>query len=92
MAAIIANVSGVNTERIVLTSNSSLNIIGGYDGQLLNLIIQQDATGSRTLSYTNVPNGTTVNATANNTTSQLLTYNVVTGNWGFYAVALPAGG
>jgi hypothetical protein len=92
MAAIIANVSGVNTERIVLTSNSSLQIIGGYDGQLLNLIIQQDGTGSRTLSYTNVPNGTTVNSTAGNSTSQLLTYNIISGNWGFYAVAVPAGG
>ena len=92
MAAIIMNASGVNTERIVLTSNSSLNIIGGYDGQVINLIIQQDATGSRTLSYTNVPNGTTVNSTAGNSTSQLLTYNMISGNWGFYAVSLPAGG
>jgi hypothetical protein len=89
--AVNLNVSGVNATRLVLSGNVTLTLSGGYDGQLLLLITQQDSTGSRTLTYTNVPSGTTVDSAANSNTMQLLCYDGATGNWGFLAVATPAG-
>ena len=91
MANVTINVSGVNATRLVLTAATVLTITGGYDGQLLTLITQQDSTGSRALTYTNVPSGTTVDSAANSNTIQLLVYDGATGNWGFLAVATPPG-
>lgn len=68
---------------VILNQNvSSLQIINPRIGQQITIILQQDASGGRTVAYaSNVKNGVAPTSTANSVTSQLFAYNNNTNAW-----------
>ncbi len=68
---------------IILTANvTTLNLINPKIGQQITIAFQQDAVGSRTVSYaSNILNGVTVNASASTVTAQAFVYDENINKW-----------
>jgi hypothetical protein len=78
------NPSGINTYRVVLTAATTLNINAGYDGQTLNVIFQQDNTGTWVVTAgAMIKHFTTPTSTANFDTIQTFVYDALLGFWGW---------
>lgn len=78
------NPSGQNVQRVVLTDATTLNILAGYDGQTLNVLFQQDNTGSHVVTAgAMIKHFTTPTATANYDTIQTFVYDALLGFWGW---------
>lgn len=78
---ITQNVSGIGALRIILTDVTTLNFTNAVDGQRLVLTLQQDATGGRTVVSGNCPGIIQPSATANDDTTQVLTYDSANNTW-----------
>ena len=87
MATQIINVSGVASERLVLTANTTLTLKGGYDGQLFTLTVEQDSTGGWSLTATNVNNLTSPSGTPFALTAQTLSFDAADNAWNPVAAA-----
>jgi hypothetical protein len=87
MATLTLNPSGTSTQRVVLTASlTAFNINQGFDGQLLTVIFQQDATGSHTVTAgTSVTSVGTITGTASEDTINLYAYDALLGMWGYLA-------
>jgi hypothetical protein len=89
MAAQTNNVSGVSAIRLLLAvATTQLYLTGAVDGQILTLIVQQDATGGRLLTSGNIPGIGTLDAAANSDTIYTLVYDAATNTWAIQAVSL----
>ena len=81
MATQIINVSGVASERLVLTANTTLTLNGGYDGQIFTLTVEQDSTGGWLLTATNVNNLTSPSSTPFALTAQTFSFDAASNAW-----------
>jgi hypothetical protein len=82
MAAITTQVSGIQFVRLILnTASSELFFEGAVDGQILVLILEQDATGGRAVTSGNVPGIQAPGQTAGEDTTYLLIYDANTNEW-----------
>jgi len=75
------NCSGLASERIYLTSNSTLTLLDGSDGQVITLIITQDSTGGRSLTFENASGTPSIAQGANASTIMQLVYDAITNTW-----------
>jgi hypothetical protein len=85
------NCSGLASERIYLTSNSTLTLLDGTDGQVITLIITQDSTGGRSLTFENASGTPSIAQGANASTIMQLVYDQVTNTWIVPATAVTGG-
>lgn len=81
MATNTINVSGVAALRFVMTSNDTYYFTNGVDGQVLKLTLQQDGTGSRTVTSGNCPGIVQPATGANQDTTMYLVYDAVNNTW-----------
>ena len=82
MAALTNNVSGVLSIRILLsTASTQLFFTGAVDMQILNLILQQDATGGRAVTSGNIADLPQPDQTANADTPYTLMYDAAANEW-----------
>lgn len=81
MATNTINVSGVAALRFVMTSNDTYYFTNGVDGQVLKLTLQQDGTGSRTVTSGNCPGIIQPATGANQDTTMYLVYDAVNNTW-----------
>jgi hypothetical protein len=92
MAAQTTNVSGVASIRIILSiATTQLFLTGATDLQLLELCLQQDATGGRLVTSGNIPGIGTLDEVAGSDTIYTLVYDASTNNWAVQAVSLASG-
>lgn len=91
MATVTTNVSGVRALRILLTGNNTYYFTGGVDGQKLTLTMQQDGTGSRTVTSGNCPGIVAPAATASTDTTCELVYDASVNLWVAAINQVPAG-
>jgi hypothetical protein len=89
MAAQTNNVNGVLVLRLILsTATTQLFLTGASDGQELQLILQQDATGGRLITSGNIPGIGTLNSAANGDTVYSLVYDAAVNSWVIVGVAI----
>jgi hypothetical protein len=82
MAALHTEVSGVPVVRLILsTASTQLFFDGAVDGQILVLILEQDATGGRAVTSGNVPSIQAPNQGAGADTVYLLIWDANTATW-----------
>jgi|SRR5580658_9865740 hypothetical protein len=82
MAAQTQGVSGVAAIRLILAAaTTQLFLTGGVDGQILVLILQQDATGGRLVTSGNIPGIGSLDSAALSDTIYLLIYDASTNAW-----------
>lgn len=82
MATVNVPSSGSAVQRIILSAATTLTITAGFDGQQLTLLLQQDSTGSRVVTYgAGIVGGQAIDQTANTTTIQTFVYDQNSGNW-----------
>jgi hypothetical protein len=82
MAALHTQVGGVPVVRIILnTASTQLFFDGAVDGQILVLILEQDATGSRAVTSGNVPSIQAPTQTASADTIYLLIWDANIAAW-----------
>jgi hypothetical protein len=88
MAAQTQGVSGVAAIRLILAAaTTQLFLTGGVDGQILVLILQQDATGGRLVTSGNIPGIGVLDSAALSDTIYLLVYDANTNAWVVMSVA-----
>jgi len=75
------NVSGVAALRYILVDTTTFYFTNAVDGQRLVLTLQQDGTGSRTVSSGNCPGIIQPAATASTDTTQVLAYDSASNTW-----------
>lgn len=88
MAAISINASGISSERIYLTANTTLTILDGVDAQMLTLIVTEDAVGGHSLTFANASSTPSITTAAKATTIMQLVYDAVTNVWNVPATAI----
>jgi hypothetical protein len=82
MAALTLNPSGTSAIRTVLASASTaLTMLPGFDGQECQLIFQQDGTGGRAITATNIYGLQEPAQAANATSIQTVVYNALNNFW-----------
>jgi hypothetical protein len=88
MAAQTISVSGVATLRVLLnTATVQLFLSNGFDGQEVQLILQQDATGGRLVTSGNIPGIGTVNQTAGSDTLITVVFDGLLNTWAVMSIA-----
>ena len=91
MATNTINVSGVAALRFIMTSNDTYFFTNGVDGQVLKLTLQQDGTGSRTVTSGNCPGIMQPATGANQDTTMYLIYDAAVNNWNAIPNQTPSG-
>lgn len=82
MATVTINPSGSAVQRIILGAATTLVMSAGFDGQAFTLLLQQDSTGSRVVTFpSNMVGFGAPSQTANATTIYEAVYDQNSGNW-----------